>query len=244
MKQHVERSEPLGLVWINCLYPIVALGLREALQTIARVYVGGEAPKGTPFAVVYCADSVADLSEGIGRIKELHPDATILIFSVHVDLPLAHAALQLGASGFVHAGMSPTQIARAVKVASQGEIVAPRQLLEYLLSQEESVDPNILTPRQQEILELVVDGLSNAEIANHLNLSESTVKQHLRAAYKLLGVNSRTEAARLIRGGSQTGLNQPTPHAQSFRERHRRKRLGPGAEVHPEVNPGEVEEDA
>ncbi len=242
MRQHVEKPEPLGLVWINCLYPIVALGLREALQTTARVYVGGEAPKVAPFAVVYCADSVEDLSRGIGRIKELHPDASILIFSVHVNLPLAHAALQLGAGGFVHAGMSPTQIARAVKVASQGEIVAPRQLLEYLLSQEESVDPNVLTPRQQEILELVVDGLSNAEIANRLYLSESTVKQHLRAAYKLLGVNNRTEAARLIRGGGQTGLSQATPHAQSFRERHGRK--GPGAEAHPEANPGEVEEGA
>jgi DNA-binding NarL/FixJ family response regulator len=45
----------------------------------------------------------------------------------------------------------------------------------------------------------VVDGLSNAQIAARLYLSESTVKQHLRAAYKLLGVKNRTEAARLIR---------------------------------------------
>jgi DNA-binding NarL/FixJ family response regulator len=60
-------------------------------------------------------------------------------------------------------------------------------------------DLEILSFRQRQILELVVEGLSNAEIAGRLYLAESTVKQHLRAAYKLLGVRSRTEAAKLIR---------------------------------------------
>jgi DNA-binding NarL/FixJ family response regulator len=48
-------------------------------------------------------------------------------------------------------------------------------------------------------LELIVEGLSNTEIAGRLYLSESTVKQHLRAAYKLLGVSNRTEAAKTMR---------------------------------------------
>ena len=48
----------------------------------------------------------------------------------------------------------------------------------------------------------VVEGLSNAEIGRRLYLSESTIKQHLRAAYKLLGVNNRTEAANLFRRGN------------------------------------------
>jgi DNA-binding NarL/FixJ family response regulator len=56
-----------------------------------------------------------------------------------------------------------------------------------------------LTPRQREILELVVEGLSNVEIGKRLFLTESTVKQHLRAAYKLLNVQNRTQAAKLFR---------------------------------------------
>ncbi len=56
-----------------------------------------------------------------------------------------------------------------------------------------------LWARQREILELVVEGLSNAEIAGRLYLSESTIKQHLRAAYKVLGVRNRTEAAKTMR---------------------------------------------
>jgi hypothetical protein len=54
----------------------------------------------------------------------------------------------------------------------------------------------------REILGFVVEGLSNAEIGRRLYLSESTIKQHLRAAYKLLGVSNRTEAANLFRRGN------------------------------------------
>ena len=88
---------------------------------------------------------------------------------------------------------------RAVKMASEGEIVAPRQLLEYLISSDDVVDLNILPERQREILELVGDGLTNAQVAKKLYLTESTVKQHLRSAYKALGVKNRTEAAKLVR---------------------------------------------
>jgi DNA-binding NarL/FixJ family response regulator len=87
-------------------------------------------------------------------------------------------------------------------VAADGEIVAPRRLLEYLINHEEHTDLGALTARQRETLSLVVEGLSNAEIGRRLYLSESTIKQHLRAAYKTLNVSNRTEAAKLIRDSS------------------------------------------
>jgi DNA-binding NarL/FixJ family response regulator len=95
--------------------------------------------------------------------------------------------------------MQPRQIIRAVKVAREGQIVAPRELLEYLISNDDISGLDILSNRQREILDLVGEGLTNAEIAKRLFLTESTVKQHLRGAYKALGVSNRTEAARLIR---------------------------------------------
>jgi DNA-binding NarL/FixJ family response regulator len=94
--------------------------------------------------------------------------------------------------------MEPNQIARATQVAARGEIVVPRKILEYLVTDEEPADLDSLTTRQREILELVARGHSNAQIAKDLCLSESTVKQHLRATYKVLGVSDRKEAARLI----------------------------------------------
>jgi DNA-binding NarL/FixJ family response regulator len=95
--------------------------------------------------------------------------------------------------------MEPAQIVRALEVVADGQIAAPRQLLEYLVFNDKPVDLDALSSRQKEILGLVGEGLSNAQIAERLFLSESTIKQHLRAAYKALGVNNRTEAVRLIR---------------------------------------------
>jgi DNA-binding NarL/FixJ family response regulator len=68
-----------------------------------------------------------------------------------------------------------------------------------VLTDDQSGDLAGLSARQREILGYVVEGLSNAEIGRRLYLSESTIKQHLRAAYKLLGVSNRTEAAKTMR---------------------------------------------
>ena len=97
--------------------------------------------------------------------------------------------------------MRPEQIVRTIEVVAEGEIVAPRELLGYLIAKD-SADLNVLSARQREILKLVGEGLTNAQIAKKLLLSESTVKQHLRAAYKVLGVKNRTEAAKLIRNSN------------------------------------------
>jgi DNA-binding NarL/FixJ family response regulator len=196
-----DGAKPLGLVWINCPYPVVAAGLERALESRAKVHLGPSPPPEKPSSAIFDTGGVEGLSEGVRRFQEVNPEISILIFSLHIDLPLARAALQVGARGFIHAGMPPEQIVRAVEVAAEGELVAPRKLLEYLISNEVPPDLDSLTSRQRDILDLVVEGLSNAQIAQRLYLSESTVKQHLRSAYKVLGVSNRNEAARLMRNG-------------------------------------------
>jgi DNA-binding NarL/FixJ family response regulator len=73
------------------------------------------------------------------------------------------------------------------------------QAFKYLWSEEEPANFGLLSARQREILGYVVEGLSNDEIGRRLYFSESTIKQHLRVAYKVLGVSNRTEAASLFR---------------------------------------------
>ena len=181
-------------------YSITTAGLKKVLEGKADVRIGGQSSTGSPSCVVLYAGGMQEgCLEGIRRIRELYPDVPLLVLGSQLDLALAWAALKNGADGFVHAQMHPAQVLRAVEVVQKGELAAPRQLLRYLLHHNEKPEIGELSARQREILELVVEGLSNAEIAGRLYLSESTIKQHLRAVYKVLGVRNRTEAAKTMR---------------------------------------------
>ncbi len=198
-------AKPLGLVWvINSSYSLAVAGLQKALEGKANVRIGGDSGgdsvAGSPSCIMLYADGMKEgFVHDLRRVRELNSGVPLLVCGPGLDLALAWAALKNGADGFVHTAMDREQVVRAVEVVQKGELAAPRQLLRYLLSQDEAPDFGDLTPRQREILELVGEGLSNAEIAGRLYLSESTIKQHLRATYKLLGVRNRTEAAKTIK---------------------------------------------
>lgn len=197
-----ERKKPLGLVWLWCpSSPMLALGLEKALGDKAYVHRKREAPaSGDPSLVVVCPSSEEELAANVARVKGLVPDAPIVVLGMRAELPMARAALRAKTRGFVHAGMRPEQLARALWVAKRGEVVVPRELLVGLVGEEDrSEELTELTARQEEILELVDEGLSNAEIARRLYLSESTIKQHLRKVYQTLGVKNRNHAAGLFR---------------------------------------------
>jgi DNA-binding NarL/FixJ family response regulator len=198
--QPKEDPKPLGVVWVDCPHSLVSTGLVRALEEKARVHRGPKPPGDDPSCVIVCANGHESLSERVEFYQGLSPDAVpVVVFGLQLDLALARDALRAGASGFVHAEMTPDQLVRAVAVAARGELVAPRELLRYVLIEDQGGNLAALSARQRQILTFVVEGLSNAEIGRRLYLSESTIKQHLRAAYKLLGVSNRTEAANLFR---------------------------------------------
>jgi DNA-binding NarL/FixJ family response regulator len=203
MREPQDSPKPLGLVWVDCPRSVVSAGLVRALENRATIHQALKPPRVVPSCIILCANSPEGLSERVEFYQDLSPNAPpIVVFSPQLDLPLARDALLAGASGFVHAEMMPDQLVRALAVAIRGELVAPRELLRYVLFTDQSGDLTALSVRQREILGYVAEGLSNAEIGKRLFLSESTIKQHLRAAYKLLGVSNRTEAANLFRRGN------------------------------------------
>jgi DNA-binding NarL/FixJ family response regulator len=203
MREPQDSPRSLGLVWVDCPRSVVSAGLVRALENRATVHQGLKPPRDVPSCIILCANNNKGVSERVEFYQELSPDAPpVVVFSPQLDLPLARDALQAGASGFVHAEMMPDQLVRALAVAARGELVAPRELLRYVLSEDMPANLGALSARQREILGYVVEGLSNAEIGRRLYLSESTIKQHLRAAYKALGVSNRTEAANLFRSGN------------------------------------------
>jgi DNA-binding NarL/FixJ family response regulator len=205
VREGTSAAKPLGLVWVvTPSYSITTAGLKEVLQGKADVRIGGESSAVSPSCVVlYVGRMEEGCLEGMGRIRELYPGVPLLVLGSQLDLALASSALKNGADGFVHAQMDPAQMLSAVEVVQKGELAAPRQLLRYFLSQNENPKTGDLSARQREILKLVVEGLSNAEIAGRLYLTESTIKQHLRAVYKVLGVRNRTEAAKTMRDAAR-----------------------------------------
>src|ERR687891_1497325 len=138
MREPQHNPRPLGLVWIDCPRSVVSAGLVRALGKRATVHQGLKPPRDVPSCIILCANSREGLSERVKFYQELNPDAPpIVVFSPQLDLPLAHDALQTGASGFVHAEMMPDQLVRALAVATRGELVAPRELLRYVLAKED-----------------------------------------------------------------------------------------------------------
>jgi DNA-binding NarL/FixJ family response regulator len=169
---------------------------------------GPPPPEGPAASLVVLCSNGEDVASDLGALRARFPDAACLVLCPRPDPEVARTALRWGARGFVHAGMPPEQLARAVEVASRGETVIPRGLLELLIASEAPAALLLdgLSARQREILGLVSEGLSNAQIAARLFLSVSTVKQHLSAAYKTLRVKNRTQAARAFRRvGSEGG---------------------------------------
>jgi DNA-binding NarL/FixJ family response regulator len=163
-------------------------------------------PEGPPASLIVLYSNGEDVASEVRAVRAQVPEAACLVLCPRRDLALARTALKAGARGFVHAGMTPEQLAHALEVASSGELVFPRGLLELLI-REEAPPATLegLSARQREVLGLVTEGLSNAQVAEKLFLAESTVKQRLSAAYKVLRVKNRSQAAKVFRRRNHAG---------------------------------------
>jgi DNA-binding NarL/FixJ family response regulator len=141
-----------------------------------------------------------------------HPDCRIIILTTFDLDQYVYAALTAGASGFLLKDVSPEQLIDAVRMVRSGDaLLAPsitRRLVERFASAA-SPPPAVrgelseLTPRELEVLQLLARGLSNAELAAELVLSEATVKTHVARILRKLGLRDRVQAVVLA---YQTGL--------------------------------------
>jgi RNA polymerase sigma factor (sigma-70 family) len=127
-----------------------------------------------------------------------------------------YAALSAGASGFLLKDVTPEHLVAAVRMVRAGDaLLAPtitRRLVERFASRSADTatihrDLSALTPRELEVLRLLAQGLSNAELAAHLHLSEATVKTHVARILGKLGLRDRVQAVVIA---YETGLVTPT----------------------------------
>ena len=142
------NPKPLGVIWVDCPRSVVTTGLVRAPEEKGMVQKEPKPLGDAPSCIILCANGHESLSERVTFYREMSPDAPpVVVFGSQLDLPLARDALQAGASGFVHAEITPDQLVRAVAVAAKGELVAPRELLRYLLLKDNSHDLAALSAR-------------------------------------------------------------------------------------------------
>lgn len=139
----------------------------------------------------------------LGLFRQRYPALPVVIVSAYDDAHTVNRALQAGAAGFVPKAYSGDRLLDALRRVLDGAIYIPEQSLPAnggvglsLPSAAKGVVPADigLTGRQSDVLGLMVKGSSNREIADLLGLSEGTVKIHITAIFKALGVTSRTQA--------------------------------------------------
>ncbi|MEW8245607.1 MAG: two-component system response regulator NarL, partial [Candidatus Thiodiazotropha endolucinida] len=140
--------------------------------------------------------------ETLKAIREQEIDSRVLMLTVSDNEEDVLTALRLGADGYLLKDMEPEDILKSIRKAVEGSLVISdhlTQLLAKALREDDKLKVKnpitSLTAREKEILQCIAQGQSNKQIANVLNISEGTVKVHVKHLLKKLNLHSRTEAA-------------------------------------------------
>ncbi|MFE4257663.1 response regulator [Streptomyces sp. NPDC056883] len=195
--------------------PLVRRGLALILAPEPEFEVVGEAGDGAEAVAlaerlrpdVVVMDIRMPVLDGVGATGELArllPECRVLALSTFDMDEYVVAALRAGAYGFLPKDVSPEELTAAIRTVHTGEAAVAPRLLTRLISTYVRVParpagrtaevPAELTPREREIWQLLATGLDNAEIAADLDISVSTVKNHITGIFGKLGVRDRAQA--------------------------------------------------
>ena len=134
----------------------------------------------------------------IKTIKDKCPDTQFMMFTVYENDEKVLQALRAGASGYLLKRTEPKRIVEGIKELSQGgspmSSNIARKLLTIFVHEKKQTKKEVLSDRENEVLQLLADGLLYKEIANRLYIGHGTVRQHIHNIYEKLHVHNRTEA--------------------------------------------------
>ncbi len=185
-------------------HEVVREGLRLALLRSPHIRVIGEAPDGET-AVSLTERRLPDVvvmdlrmpgMDGIEATEEIMrrvPDAKVLIFTAYSERALLQRGLESGARGYILKEAPHETLLRAIEKVAAGETFVDPALMSAL-TQARGGGTDVLTAREREILQLLADGMSNADVAAQLFISQETVKSHVRHILTKLEADTRTQA--------------------------------------------------
>jgi Response regulator containing a CheY-like receiver domain and an HTH DNA-binding domain len=184
--QRALGSEPtIHVPAIASTFPLLRSLISEAAVDLAVIDPGSRIESNT-------------VRDWLIELTDLVP---VLLFSAEPDPASFNFLVSSKAGGMLSADASSEQIVHAIKSIASGLTVFDGALITRDTVENPAVEP--LTPRETEVLTLLADGLGNKEIAHRLNISEHTIKFHIRSILGKLGASSRTEAVSL---GLRSGL--------------------------------------
>ena len=186
---------------------VVAQGLAALINHQGDMQVVGEAG-----SVAECVLAAAELgpdvvlldfrlpdgtgAEAAAAIREIRPEAK-LIFLTREDSDAARfAAVQSGASAFIHKSKAASEVVAAIRDVARGRMLITPRTIATLLTKRRGIEAQLqsLTPREKEVLRLMAEGLSSRSVAAKMGISYTTVRTHIRSVGSKLGVHSKLEA--------------------------------------------------
>ena len=219
MSRSAEPPVPRVRVLLADDHPVVRAGVAGMLDVEPDIEVVGEAADGAQAldrARVLLPDVVLmDLRmpemDGVAATTAICaelPDCHVLVLTTYdTDRDIVRA-VAAGATGYLLKDAPLADLADAVRAAARGETVLAPPVAARLVQHVRAPEAESLTPRETEVLDLVGQGMTNAEIGRALFISEATVKTHLLRVFAKLGVDDRTRAVMVA---YQRGLLEAGP---------------------------------
>jgi two-component system, NarL family, response regulator LiaR len=182
------------------------LALQDGLEIVGEASDGAEAIEQAQRLEpdVILMDLVMPGLDGIGAMRQLRvraPGSRVIVLTSFLEDERVLPAIQAGAAGYLLKNVEPAELARAIRAAHAGEaIIDPTAAARLVQAIADDARPRIeeperLTRRERDVLELIARGRSNKRIALELGISEKTVKTHVGHLLAKLGVSDRTQAA-------------------------------------------------
>lgn len=193
-------------------HTLLRQGLRKLLELEPSLEVVGEAENGKEaiFKVRELNPDVVLLDinmpgingvETTALLKQSHPETKVIMLTIHKDDEYIFEAIKAGASGYLLKDVDTQYLVKAVEAAFRGESIVDPSIASKLLKEFSRISRgggesthDSLTEREKEILKLLVQGLSNRDVAEKLFISEKTVKNHISNIFRKLEVTDRTQA--------------------------------------------------
>ena len=190
-------------------HEMVRRGLRDLAAEMDEIEVVGEADRASVAleGVERTNPDVALLDirlpdqDGVELCREIrsrHPDVRCLMFTSYADEQALLGAIMAGASGYLLKFTSGDELVEAIRTVAAGNSLIDPTTTRSVMAIATRTPPRQeakLSPQQERVLELIVEGLTNREIAERLELAEKTVKNYVSVILDKLGVRSRTQAA-------------------------------------------------